>query len=252
MATKNRVHIITPLISEGFRDDSSLSELIELDCQLSSRFLTRGPASVESAVDEVLAAPGVVDAAIKAEKGGAQAIVIDCMLDPGLAAAREAVSVTVVGAGAAGLEAAAALGRFSIVTVLDRQAPMFHALALRHGLADRLTSVRGIGVPVLELEEDRDAAIAKTVEACRKAFSEDHAEAIVFGCTGMLGFAVPVAEALGIAASKIIDPLPNAVRAALAAIPQGGPALPKPERKRVCGFEAWTDLNELMQPEAML
>lgn len=252
MATKNRVHIITPLISEGFRDDSSLSELIKLDCQLSSRLLTRGPASVESAVDEVLAAPGVVDAAIKAEKGGAQAIVIDCMLDPGLAAAREAVSVPVVGAGAAGLEAAAALGRFSIVTVLDRQAPMFHALALRHGLADRLTSVRGIGVPVLELEDDRDVAIAKTIEACRKVFSEDCAEAIVFGCTGMLGFAVPVGEALGIAAGKIIDPLPNAVRAALAAIPQGGSGLPKPGRKRVCGFEAWKDLNELMQPEARL
>ena len=252
MATKNRVHIITPLISEGFRDDSSLGELIELDCQLSSRFLTKGPASVESAVDEVLAAPGVVDAAIRAEKVGAQAIVIDCMLDPGLEAALEAVSIPVIGAGAAGLANAASHGRFSIVTVLDRQAPMFRALTLRHGLADRLTSVLGIGVPVLELEEDRNAAIAKTIEACRKAFSDDHAEAIVFGCTGMLGFAVPVAEALGIAASKIIDPLPNAVRAALAAIPKAGSGLPKPDRKRVRGFEAWKDLNDLMQPEAKL
>jgi len=252
MAVQNHVHIITPLISAGFRDDSALGALVGEECKISSGVLDKGPASVESAVDEVLAAPGVIDAAIRAEKGGAQAIVIDCMLDPGLAAAREAVSVPVVGAGAAGVEAATALGRFSIVTVLDRQAPMFHALALRYGFADRLTSVRGIGVPVLELEEDRDAAVAKTVEACRKAFLEDHAEAIVFGCTGMLGFAVPVAEALGIAASKIIDPLPNAVRAALAAIPQGGSGMPKPERKRVSGFEAWNHLNDIMKPEAGL
>ena len=50
--------------------------------------IKQGPASIESAVDEVLAAPGVVDSAIKAEEDGVQAVVIDCMLDPGLDAAR--------------------------------------------------------------------------------------------------------------------------------------------------------------------
>lgn len=249
MTVQSQVHIITPLISEGFRDDSALGALIGEECQLSSGFLDKGPASVESAVDKVLAAPGVIDAAVRAEKMGAQAIVIDCMLDPGLEAALEAVSIPVIGAGAAGLANAASHGRFSIVTVLDRQAPLFRALALRHGLADQLTSVRGIGVPVLQLEADRDDAIAKTVEACRAAFSEDQAAAVVFGCTGMLGFAAPVAEILGVASDRIIDPLPNAVRAALAAIPSGGSGQPKPERKRVRGFEAWKDLNDLMKPE---
>lgn len=249
MAAQNHVHIISPLISEGFRDDSALRGLFGETCHLSSGFLDKGPASVESAVDEVLAAPGVVDAAIRAEKDGAQAIVIDCMLDPGLEAAREVASVPVIGAGAAGLAAAAAVGRFSIVTVLDRQAPMFRALALRHGLSDKLMSVRGIGVPVLELEQDREVAIAKTVEVCRAVFAEDDAEAVVFGCTGMLGFAAPVAETLGVEAASVIDPLPNAVSAALAAIPSGGASNPMPERKRVQGFEAWTELSEVMRPE---
>ena len=249
MAMHNHIHIISPLISEGFRDDSAWQDLFGETCHLSSGFLDKGPASVESAVDKALAAPGVIDAAIRAEMDGAQAIVIDCMLDPGLEAAHEVTSVPVIGAGAAGFAAAAAFGRFSIVTVLDRQAPMFWALALRHGLSDRLVSVRGIGVPVLELEKDCEAAITRTVEACQAAFAEDDADAVVFGCTGMLGFAGPVAERLNVDAARIIDPLPNAVTAALAAIPKGGEDNPMPERKRVQGFDAWTELSAVMLPE---
>ena len=244
------VHLVTPIISVGFRDDSALHQEIAGLCRLTSTFLDKGPASVESAVDEILAAPGVVDAALRAEAVGADAVVIDCMLDPGLDAAREAVSIPVIGAGEAGLAAAAAFGRFSVVTVLQRQEPMFQALALRHGLGASLASVRGIGVPVLELERDREASVAKTVPVCRAARDSDGADAIVFGCTGMLGFAVPVADAIGWAHERIIDPLPNAIRAAVAAAGAGAPHYPAPERKRVRGFEKWTALAELMQPEA--
>ncbi|WP_372921743.1 aspartate/glutamate racemase family protein [Roseovarius sp.] len=250
MADQIHVHIITPLISQGFRDDAPLRAAFEGLCRITSSVLDKGPASVESAVDEVLAAPGVVDAAIGAERDGADAIVIDCMLDPGLDAAREAVSIPVLGAGESGLSAAAEHGRFSIVTVLDRQAPMFRNLARRHGLADRLASVRGIGVPVLALETDRDASIAKTTPACAAAMSEDGALAIVFGCTGMLEFADPVAKALNLPDGRIIDPLPNAVRAAILAARSDAPAHPKPERKRIAGFEAWKDLAQLMRPGA--
>ena len=85
---------------------------------------------------------------------------------------------------------------------------------------------------------------------CRAARDSDGADAIVFGCTGMLGFAVPVADAIGWAHECIIDPLPNAIRAAVATAGAGAPHYPAPERKRVRGFEKWTALAELMQPEA--
>lgn len=244
-----RVHVITPIISEGFRDDSGLHREVSGICRLTSAFLDKGPASVESAVDEVLAAPGVVDAALRAEADGNDAVVIDCMLDPGLDAAREAVSIPVIGAGEAGLETAASFGRFSVVTVLQRQEPMFRALALRHGLGALLASVRSIGVPVLELEQDRAASVTKTVPKCQAARDDDGAEAVVFGCTGMLGFAAPVADALDWPPGRIIDPLPNAIRAAVAATQTGAPHHPAPERKRVRGFEKWAALAALMQPE---
>ena len=116
--------------------------------------IRQGPASIESAVDEVLAAPGVVDAAIMAEADGAQAVVIDCMLDPGLDAAREAVSIPVIGCGEAAMRAAGA--PFAVVTVLQRQERAFADLARKYGLADRMTGTIGIGVPVLALETDRE------------------------------------------------------------------------------------------------
>lgn len=245
MASTCRVHIITPIISEGFRDDSALHEATDGLCALTSGFLDKGPASVESAVDEILAAPGVVDAAIRAEQDGAEALVIDCMLDPGLEAAREAVSIPVIGCGEAGLAAAAEHGRFSVVTVLQRQAPLFRSLARRHGLAGDLASVRGIGVPVLELDRDPEAAIEASIREARAALEEDGARSIVFGCTGMLGFGEPVSRALG--GAPVVDPLPHAVRRAAAIVkgelPREAGDHPAPERKRVAGFSGWPALE---------
>ncbi len=249
MTEKVHVHIITPNTSAGFRDDTPLHRAVGDLCRLSSSFLDKGPASVESAVDEVLAGPGTIDAAVRAEKCGADAIVIDCMLDPALDAVREAVSIPVIGAGSAGFAAAASFGQFCVVAALCRQAPMFEDLVMRNGLSDKLTSVKGIEVPVLELEQDREGTTAKTIAACKAAMDEG-ANAVVFGCTGMLGFAEPVAEALGVRPERITDPLPNAVKVALAAVEQGFEILPAPERKPVQGYEAWADLHALMLPES--
>ena len=248
--TPPRVHIVTPIVSEGFRDDAPLRAALPPGCEVTSGVLSRGPASVESAVDEVLAAPGVIDAALAAEAGGAAAVVIDCMLDPGLEAAREAVGIPVIGCGMAGLTAAAAQGRFSIVTVLQRQERLFRPLAARHGLGEALASVRGIGVPVLDLERDRATSIDRTIAAARAARDTDGAEAVVFGCTGMLGFAAPLAEALGWDAARVIDPLPHAVAVAHDRVlhAAGAEPAPAPERKRVEGFAGWPALDAAMRP----
>lgn len=242
------VHIITPIITDGFRDDAPLAAVVPPGCRISSTRLERGPASVESAVDEVLAGPGVIDAALRAESAGADAVVIDCMLDPALEAAREAVAVPVVGCGEAAMAAAAANGPFAIVTVLARQEPAFRALAARHGLADGLVGVRGIGMPVLALEREAEAAIAATVREARQAVEQDGARTIVFGCTGMLGFGPPVAAALD-GAAEVIDPLPFAVARAHAAATgdAAGTSRPAPKPKRVAGFEGWPALAALME-----
>jgi allantoin racemase len=224
------------------------------NCRISSVFLERGPGSVESAVDEVLAAPGVVDAALRAEREGVDAVVIDCMLDPGLDAAREAVSIPVIGCGEASMSSAAKARAFSVITVLDRQARAFRELARRYGLADHLRSVRGIGVPVLALESARESSIAATIAEAKAAVQEDGAAAIVFGCTGMLGFAQAVADALdGVA--PVIDPLPHSTLAAhetvLVREQTDKDVYPSPEPKCVTGFSGWRALDAMMRGEPL-
>ncbi len=245
------IRIITPIISTGFRDDTPLVGAIPVGCNLSSVFLTNGPASVESAVDEVLAAPGVVDAALTAQADGIEAVIIDCMLDPGLDAAREAVDIPVLGCGEAGLKAAAAFGKFSVVTVLDRQARAFRDLAARHGLAENLVSVRGIGVTVLDLERDRKASVEATIRESRRAAQEDGARAIVFGCTGMLGFADSVSDSLGDEIDQVVDPLPHAIALAHAAAAAGEKTdkslYPRPDAKKVVGFSGWVSLSDQLK-----
>lgn len=208
--------------------------------------VTQGPASIESAVDEVLAAPGVVDAALRAEADGAQAIVIDCMLDPGLDAAREAVSIPVIGCGEAAMRAAGA--KFAVVTVLQRQERAFADLARKYGLADRMTETIGIGVPVLALETDRETALAATIEGSKRAV-KGGATSVVFGCTGMLGFADVVSAALD--EINVIDPLPNAIAFAHEAVQSGQKTdktiYPYPASKPIAGFDEWTDLGALMR-----
>lgn len=242
----NWVHVITPIVTKGFR----VAVLPAPDgCRVTNAQVTQGPASIESAVDEVLAAPGVVDAAIKAEVDGVQAVVIDCMLDPGLDAAREAVSIPVIGCGEAAMRAA--LTNFAVVTVLQRQERAFADLAAKYGLADTLIEIIGIGVPVLALETDRETALAATIEGSKRAVKRG-ATSIIFGCTGMLGFAEEVSAALdGI---KVIDPLTNAISLAHEAVQSGQMTdktiYPYPESKPTAGFRKWTALDALMRGQA--
>ncbi len=258
------IRVVTPIISTGFRDDAPLQNALPIGCSVSSTYLKWGPASVESAVDEALAAPGVIDAALRAEREGVDAVVIDCMLDPGLDAAREAVSIPVVGCGQTAMSTAAQIGAFSVVTVLDRQARAFYELARRYGLGEHLCSVRGIGVPVLALEKAREQSIAATIAGAKAAVVDDDVLSVVFGCTGMLGFGGPVADALGAEEVRtqdnleagrlwVIDPLPHAVRRAHAAVLAGERTdkaiYPSPEPKEVIGFSGWDALDAMMRGE---
>jgi len=79
-----------------------------------------GPASIESAYEEYQSVPGAIDRLVEAERTGFAGAILGCFGDPGIEAAREMVSMPVVGPGEASMLLAASLGhRFSIVTVLD-------------------------------------------------------------------------------------------------------------------------------------
>ncbi len=163
-----------------------------------------GPASIETYIDEELAAPWIVEKAVRAAKQDYDAIIIDCMGDPALHSVREAVDKPVVGPLIATMSIASTLGeKFSIVTVLKETLPLFSRKVREYGFSHRLASVRYVNVPVLDLEKKRDEVRRLLVEETRKAVEQDGADVAILGCTGMIGMAREVQDAVGI---PVIDP----------------------------------------------
>jgi len=154
----------------------------------------RGPAAVESHVDEVAAAAAVVEL-VRADlaTGGSDAYVLACFGDPGLDAARELVEVPVIGIAEAAMHVAAIAGRrFAIVTTLGRTLGRARDLVARYGMDRACAQYRAVEIPVLALEDPDEQTLARIERECRAALDPpgsgaagDPVDAIVLGCAGM-------------------------------------------------------------------
>lgn len=209
-----RIHLITPIVTEGIRTLDDVAALNSSDLSITQSLIATGPVSIECEFDEAMSVPGIVAEALAAERSGADAIIIDCMGDPGLKAAREVVSIPVLGPSETSMHLAAMLGHaFSVVTVLDSVVPMIENLAKVYGTSSKLVSVRVINIPVLELEAAPEKLTQELVKASLAAVENDGAHAIVLGCTGFLGCAEAIDTALKVKGYNlpVIDPIPATV-----------------------------------------
>ncbi len=187
-----RIRVINPVITRSWEEDTcrAYAGAAAPGTEVSVVSLDWGTASIEGHRDHALVVPDILHKAVAAEREGADAVIIDCMGDPGLHAARELVSIPVVGPAEASMHVAAMLGhRFSILAVLESSIPMKEDMAAAYGLAARLASVRAFGMPVLALDKDPDATLAAVVDAAERAVREDGAHVIIPGCTGLAGLA---------------------------------------------------------------
>lgn len=213
------------------------------DDQVDHVMIDEGPASIETEFEEAMAVPDTVRKIVEAEREGVDAVVINCMGDPGLYPARQAVAIPVVGPYQAAGHIASSLGhRFSVVTVLDSVVPMFWDRAAVYGFRSKLASVRTIDIPVLELEKDRERMTRDLVEAASAAVRDDKADVVIFGCTGMSGVAADVQRGLlarGLDV-PVIDPAPMALKVAEVlvdlGVSQSRRAFPFPDQKPLPGY----------------
>ena len=238
------VRIVSPVVLGTRRDPAALRALERPGLRVTRTKITRGPATVESELEDGLALPETVALVVEAEREGCDAVVIDCMGDPGLHASREAVEIPVMGPCETGMHLAASLGhRFSVVTALGRGRVMFEARADRYGCSSRLASVRAVEIAVMDLDLDREQMVRALAAAAAAAVREDCADVILFGCTGMFGAAAKVRGLLledGLDV-PVIDPVPAAVQIAAGVVAAGlshsKTAYPPPEDKPLPGYE---------------
>jgi allantoin racemase len=203
--------IIRPIISK--REDKLEEDLfypfLSSGVEVEARRLMYGSSSIEDEYEAALNAPEIIRLAVDGEKEGFDGAIIDCFADPGLEAAREAVSYPVVGAGSASIQLALSAGhRIAIVTIVPSILPMIRRLNSAYINSGQVVSIRSIDVPVLDIDKDNliyDKLFAESV----KAIQDDGADSIVLGCTGLGGMASNIAKRLsdnGISV-PVVDPI---------------------------------------------
>jgi allantoin racemase len=239
-----KLRIITPITTHGFASIDEFFPLVRSDTELSHVEIDHGPASIESDYDEMLATPATVARIIEGERDGMDAVIINCMGDPGMQAGREAVRIPVIGPCEATMHVASMLGHtFSVITVLKSLRRQFEIQAKVYGLRDKLASVRAVEIPVLDLERDRDRLVRALADEAQLAVEEDGAHVMLFGCTGMIGTAQAVEEELtarGYPDVPVIDSMVWAVKLAEAIADMGlrhsKMSWPFPPEKRIVGY----------------
>lgn len=190
-----------------------LSAVARPDTAISVACIDRGPVSIESAYDELLAAPEIVRVMAGAEAEGYDAAVVYCLSDPAVAACRELFTMPVIGPGQASMLLAAALGyRFAVLTVLAETVVQVEEQVRRTGVdPTRLASVRSVDIPVVDVRNDIPATVRRLAEVGRRCLEEDGAHVLVLGCLGFAGMAREVSAQVGV---PVIDPAFAAVNLA--------------------------------------
>lgn len=240
-----KLRIITPITTHGFASVDAFLPLLRPDTELSHVEIDHGPASIESDYDEMLATPATVARIIEAERDGMDAVIINCMGDPGMQAGREVVRIPVIGPCEATMHLASMLGHtFSVITVLKTLRRQFENQAKIYGVRSKLASVRAVEIPVLDLESDKQRLVQSLADEAQLAVEQDGAHVMLFGCTGMIGAAKAVEEELaqrGYPDVPVIDSMVWAVKLAETmadlGIVHSKLSWPFPPEKRIAGYD---------------
>ncbi|PZQ48152.1 MAG: hydantoin racemase [Rhodovulum sulfidophilum] len=160
---------------------------------------------IEFRTYEAIATTGILRAARAAAREGFDAFVIGCFYDTALHDAREISGDMMVTAPCvAACEIAASLAnRFGVIVGRRKWAGQMEANIREIGHGDRLTGLYEVGLGVDDFQRDHAETARRLIAAGRRAVEEDHAEALVLGCTMEIGFYKAIEAELGV---PVIDP----------------------------------------------
>ena len=152
------------------------------DTEISARLLDkRVPPEADPSDSFML--PEILQQIVEAEQDMADAVIIDCMEDPGVEEGRRLVTIPVIGPGHAAMTLAVALGyKFSILYPLQ-QTTLIERLVAHHRLSSMLASIRYL-TGGLEGIRSGDSTTLKILEqTALSAIIEDGAHVIIPACT---------------------------------------------------------------------
>lgn len=190
---KKRIKMIFPVpMSEATRPlvESQLpASLVRDDIEVSFVGAGQVMTLADSYYDMAIMELAVIEAGIKAEEEGFDAVCINTMSDSGLAALRSRLTIPVLAPAMTAFHTACMLGhKFSVITMWPQWYPLYRKTIKEYGLESRLASVRSIDVrPDTQalLQGKEDVVFSKLLEAAKLAIEEDGADVLILGSTTM-------------------------------------------------------------------
>jgi allantoin racemase len=177
-----------------------------------------GPRYITGEVGAAVAGHAALEAYAEdaAAHGEPQVVLLGCFGDPGLFALRALAPAPVLGLAEAAMRAAAARGRFAIVTGGAAWAPILLRLAATLGLAEALAGVHTVDRSGGELAADPAGAAVLLEAACRDALARwPDCRALLLGGAGLAGMADGLDGRLPV---PVLDNVALALDAAFAAV----------------------------------
>jgi allantoin racemase len=218
MASRRRIvyQLVSPMektlgLAEIERRQDYLQRHAADGIEIKVQSVPSGYPSIESERDAVTVAPYLLFGLQKAEAEGASAGIIGCFSDPALDAIRETVRMPVVGPGQSAIALALQLGEsYSILSPLDSGAKRARPRLRGQGFTERLASIRGVGVSVVDLSGGDNTAWDRIVDTGRRCI-EDGADVLVMGCMSMafMGVERQLSERLAV---PVISPVLAALK----------------------------------------
>ncbi|MHA6689624.1 aspartate/glutamate racemase family protein [Devosia sp. A449] len=173
--------------------------------------IEEGPFSMEFATEEVLAGPHILKAVRQAEQDGVDAIVLDCMVDPVLRAARETAQIPVLGPGLSGLTIASLLGARIAVIGMKNGQQLLEEHIRAYGFERKVVSMHIVDAPPADLIESQPYCLSIIEREIDDAINKHRAEVILFGCTAMSGYVEALSARYRI---PIVEPMACAINLA--------------------------------------
>lgn len=132
--------------------------------------------------------PNIIAKIVDAESRGYDAVIVYCMLDPGVEAARCAVRIPVVGMARVGYHVAATLAdKIGIIAPTSGIIPFIWKLVRAYGVEHLVCSVEAIDLPLTELRQRREELRRRFIDISRRAI--DRGAQLLFS-SGTLTFPV--------------------------------------------------------------
>lgn len=198
--------------------------VLEADTDVDFTAVADSAAFVDCYYDDLIFEMYIVEAGLRAEEEGYDALVMDTISDSGMSALRSRLTIPVVGPGIACFALAQVIGtRFSVITMWDRWLHHYKKALVGYGLQDKCASTRAIdATPNLGAPDAHslfgakdDELLEKLTAAARAAVEEDGADVIVLGSTTMHQAHEHLHRELGV---PVINPGPVGIKMAEALV----------------------------------